>query len=199
MSLAGGAFMVHFVSGCTTERIVVVHDDAGNGTILPGETGGAGGVGGRGTGGVGGATGPSPIGKKCLQDSDCKSGLTCLTAGSDAFNPGGPAGGLCTIPCGTGDSGDPDADCTAIDKNAVTNPTLLVEVTSNPTEDYDRGEKFENYKSIPSLEEYVLVHQNERKLEVFSRRDGWTPRTAVAGESAEITAIDARLSVDELY
>jgi hypothetical protein len=120
LSLAGGAFLIQFTSGCTTERIVHVHDVAGNGMIIPGATGGAGGGGGRGAGGsAGGATGPSPIGKSCLQDSDCKSGLTCLTAGSDAFNPGGPAGGLCTIPCGTSDSGDPDADCTAIDKNSV--------------------------------------------------------------------------------
>jgi Uma2 family endonuclease len=84
-------------------------------------------------------------------------------------------------------------------RRAAINPTVLFEVLSDSTEDYDRGEKFENYKSILTLEEYVLVHQNERKLEVFSRRDGWTPSVAAAGESAENTAIDARQSDAELY
>jgi len=67
------------------------------------------------------------------------------------------------------------------------------------TEEYDRGEKFENYKSIPSLAEYVLVHQNERRLEVFSRSDGWTLRSAGPGQSIAIRAIDTELSVDEIF
>jgi hypothetical protein len=45
----------------------------------------------------------------------------------------------------------------------------------------------------------VLVHQNQRKVEVFSRRDGWAPRSAGSGECIEIPAVDVRLSVDELY
>ena len=84
-------------------------------------------------------------------------------------------------------------------RRAATNPTVLFEVLSESTEDYDRGEKFENYKSIPSLEEYVLVHQRERRIEVFSRRDGWKLQAADAGQTIDIPAIDIRLSVDELY
>lgn len=90
-----------------------------------------------------------------------------------------------------GDPADP--------RRAATNPTVLFEVLSESTEDYDRGEKFENYKSIPSLEQYVLVHQNERRVEVFSRHDGWMGRAAAAGQCAEIPAIDVSLSVDEIY
>jgi Uma2 family endonuclease len=90
-----------------------------------------------------------------------------------------------------GDPADP--------RRAATNPTVLIEVLSESTEEYDRGEKFENYRSIPSLEEYVLVHQSQKKLEAFSRRNGWTPRAAGAGEFIEISAIGVRLSVDELY
>src|SRR5688572_16765191 len=71
-------------------------------------------------------------------------------------------------------------------RRAATNPTVLFEVLSESTEEYDRGEKFENYKSIPSLEAYVLVHQNERRIEVFSRRDGWTRHAADAGQSIEL-------------
>jgi Uma2 family endonuclease len=84
-------------------------------------------------------------------------------------------------------------------RRAATNPTVLVEVLSESTEDYDRGEKFENYKSIASLEAYVLVSQRERRVEVFARRDGWSSRTAGAGEAIEISAIDVRLTVDEIY
>jgi len=84
-------------------------------------------------------------------------------------------------------------------RRAATNPTVLVEVLSDSTEEYDRGEKFENYKSLPSLQQYVLVHQNRRAIEVFSRRDGWARTIAGPGESSEIAAIDLRLSVDEIY
>ncbi|HKY37630.1 MAG TPA: Uma2 family endonuclease [Polyangiaceae bacterium] len=90
-----------------------------------------------------------------------------------------------------GDPADP--------QRAATNPTVLMEVLSNSTEEYDRGEKFENYKTIPSLEEYVLVHQNDHQVEVFSRRDGWVRRAAGAGEFIDISAIDVRLSIDEIY
>jgi Uma2 family endonuclease len=76
---------------------------------------------------------------------------------------------------------------------------VLFEVLSDSTEEYDRGEKFENYKSIPSLAEYVLVYQNERRLEVFSRSDGWTMHSAGPGQSIAIRAIDTELSVDEIF
>jgi Uma2 family endonuclease len=84
-------------------------------------------------------------------------------------------------------------------QRAATNPTVLFEVLSESTEEYDRGEKFENYKSIPSLEEYVLVHPTERKLEVYSRSRGWKARIASAGESIELKSIETEVSVDELY
>lgn len=119
LSLAGGAFLIQFVSGCTTERIIHDRSDSGNGMIIPGATGGAGGGGGRANGGAGGAAGPSPLGRPCSADTDCKEGLTCLTVNSDALSPGGPAGGLCTIQCGAGDSGNPDSECVAIDRNSV--------------------------------------------------------------------------------
>ena len=90
-----------------------------------------------------------------------------------------------------GDPADP--------QRAATNPTLLVEVLSDSTEEYDRGEKFENYKSIPSLEEYVLVHQNQQRIEVFSRKHGWTRHAAGLGESIDLASIEMRLSVAEVY
>jgi Uma2 family endonuclease len=54
-------------------------------------------------------------------------------------------------------------------KHVIMNPTLLVEVLSSSTETYDKGDKFENYKTLPSLREYVLVAQKEPLIEVYYR------------------------------
>jgi Uma2 family endonuclease len=61
--------------------------------------------------------------------------------------------------------------------DTVLNPTLLVEVLSPSTRVYDRAEKFEFYQRIPSLRQYVLVHQDRPLVEVFTRQpDGvWVP------------------------
>ena len=56
-------------------------------------------------------------------------------------------------------------------KDIVSNPCLLVEVLSDSTEQYDRGEKFEQYRSLPSFREYVLVSQNKPSVEVFFKQD----------------------------
>jgi Uma2 family endonuclease len=52
----------------------------------------------------------------------------------------------------------------------VTNPTVIVEVLSDSTERYDRGTKFDHYQSIPSLKQYVLVSQNQARVEAFLRQ-----------------------------
>jgi Uma2 family endonuclease len=56
-------------------------------------------------------------------------------------------------------------------KHVIKNPTLLVEVLSESTEVYDRGDKFEHYKTLPSFKEYVLVAQNSPLVEVFYREN----------------------------
>jgi Uma2 family endonuclease len=87
------------------------------------------------------------------------------------------------------------------DKNTVTNPTLLVEVTSKSTEEYDRGEKFDHYKEIPALREYVLVSHRDRSIEVRRRdaRGDWTSFVSRAGERAELASIACALDVTALY
>jgi Uma2 family endonuclease len=57
----------------------------------------------------------------------------------------------------------------------ITNPTLLVEVLSPSTEEYDRGEKWRQYQLIPSLQEYVLVSQSRSRVERYRRlaSGGW--------------------------
>src|SRR5947199_6445650 len=54
--------------------------------------------------------------------------------------------------------------------DTVLNPTVLVEVLSNSTEAYDRGKKFEHYRQILSLKEYLLVSQKEARIEQFIRQ-----------------------------
>ena len=102
----------------------------------------------------------------------------------------------------------PDASvvCTKLetdrdDAQAVVNPTVLVEVLSDSSEAYDRGEKFVHYRRIPSLREYVIVSQHEARIEVHRRNEAgrWELYEAGAGESVELVSIGCVLSVDDVY
>lgn len=110
-----------------------------------------------------------------------------------------PTTGLTTYPDVTVVCGPRERDAT--DPQAVTNPTLIVEVLSRSTEDYDRGDKFEHYKSLPSLRQYVLVSYRDRSVEVWTRDDGdgWTSALAREGDVAHLASVSARLDVRELY
>jgi Uma2 family endonuclease len=87
------------------------------------------------------------------------------------------------------------------DNNSIVNPTLILEVLSSSTEEYDRGDKFEHYKSISALQQYVLVSQKERVVEVWTREEGnlWTSAAYREGEIATLSSINAQLDVRELY
>ena len=110
------------------------------------------------------------------------------------------ATGLATYPdvsmvCGAVER-DPD------DRNAINNPAVLVEVLSEGTEAYDRGEKFAHYRQLPSLRDYVVVSQHERRIEVHSRdaQGLWVLREAVTGGSVPVSTLDgAALTVDLVY
>jgi len=87
------------------------------------------------------------------------------------------------------------------DDNSVTNPTVIVEVLSKDAESYDRGEKFDHYRGLASIKEYVLVAYRKPQIESHLRNaDGsWTVTYAVAGDSLVLRSIDARLDVSALY
>lgn len=87
------------------------------------------------------------------------------------------------------------------DRNAVTNPLVLVEVLSDSTEGWDRAGKFRRYRKLASLRHYVLVSQRERCIEVYSRADDdtWVFAEALAGESAALDALGGALDVDRVY
>ncbi len=83
---------------------------------------------------------------------------------------------------------------------AITNPALVIEVLSPSTESYDRGEKLAHYMRLPSLEAYVLVAQDQRRIEVFHRPTAggkWPQAVAQTGES--IVLHGASLEVDAIY
>lgn len=89
-----------------------------------------------------------------------------------------------------------------IDPNAATNPVLIVEVLSDGTEAYDRGEKFAHYRRLTSLREYLLVSQLAPQLELYRRNAAghWVLFEAAAGESLELESIGGvKLDVNGIY
>lgn len=86
--------------------------------------------------------------------------------------------------------------------DTLLNPVLIIEVLSLLTEAYDRGKKFQNYQKIDSLTEYVLVAQDQPRIERFVRQNGnqWLLTTSSGLESAvSLTSIQATLSLAEVY
>lgn len=81
------------------------------------------------------------------------------------------------------------------------NPTVVFEVLSPGTADFDRREKADDYKTIPSLQDYVLIESERPRIEVFSRlSDGrWAQSVYVAGAIARLPSVGIDLPLDELY
>jgi Uma2 family endonuclease len=87
-------------------------------------------------------------------------------------------------------------------RDTVLNPTLLVEVLSNSTEAYDRGKKFSHYRQIASLREYLLVSQEEARIERFLRNDDgtWTLTEAAGLEATlPLSSLDIEIRLGEVF
>lgn len=100
-----------------------------------------------------------------------------------------------TVVCGS-------LETSVIDPNAVTNPILIVEVLSDSTEAYDRGEKFAHYRRLPSLRECVLVSQHKPRIESFFKNEQgvWMLNEAGAGGKLKLAALEGvSLDVDLIY
>ena len=105
---------------------------------------------------------------------------------------------LSTFPDATVVCGSPSPS--KIDVHAVTNPTLLVEVTSRSTEDYDRGDKLSHYKQLDSLKAVLFVSHRTRRITIVERTaSGWTEREARGGEQVTLADPAVTFGVDELY
>jgi len=86
--------------------------------------------------------------------------------------------------------------------DTLLNPTVLVEVLSPATEDYDRGTKFKLYRTIPSLQNYLLVSSTEFAAEIYTRQanDEWILNTAQGKSSRiHISALNYDLSLSDIY
>jgi Uma2 family endonuclease len=84
--------------------------------------------------------------------------------------------------------------------DVLLNPLLVVEVLSDSTESYDRGRKSVHYRQIPSLRGYLLVSQNESRLELLSREaEGpWVLTEAATGD-LYLPAVGCSLNVEDVY
>ena len=92
-------------------------------------------------------------------------------------------------------------DCSDIANDAyfVETPILIVEVMSASTKTYDKTFKLQQYKNIPTLQEYVMVEQNTQLVEVVSRLDGWQPHYYELGDSFMLQSVGLKMSVAEVY
>ncbi len=87
-------------------------------------------------------------------------------------------------------------------KTTLVNPRVIFEVLSESTSDYDRGEKFDHYRRIPSLEEYVLVVQHQPMVQGFLRQaDGTWSMATWEGPAAvgRVRCVGIDLPLAELY
>ena len=86
-------------------------------------------------------------------------------------------------------------------KATALNPSLLVEVTSDSSEEFDTGTKLEAYRTIPSLRDYIVISHRERRITVHSRATGgeWSTSVAIAGGRVLLSSLDLELVVDEVY
>ncbi len=125
-------------------------------------------------------------------------GCGCVVFSSDA-KVRVEATGLSTYPDGSVVCGP--IETSPLDRNAMTNPTVLVEVLSDSTERYDRGEKWAHYRRIPGLRHFLLVSQYSPHIELYDRTgDSWLLRDGRPGDTLRLEALGGEgISVDRVY
>ncbi|ACK66632.1 protein of unknown function DUF820 [Rippkaea orientalis PCC 8801] len=87
-------------------------------------------------------------------------------------------------------------------KTTVTNPSLIVEVLSKSTQNYDQGDKFLYYRSIPEFKEYILINQNRSYVMQYNKtHEGKWLLSEYQGDSLvlSLVSIDFSLSFAEIY
>ena len=86
-------------------------------------------------------------------------------------------------------------------KDIVLNPTLIVEVPSESTEGFDRGDKFKSYRQIKSLKEYILIDSKKKSIEQFylDSEGEWRFGSEITEGSMRLYSFPIDLSVDDVY
>jgi Uma2 family endonuclease len=112
-----------------------------------------------------------------------------------------PATGLITYPDLSVICGEPALDPIDPAGHTVTNPTVVVEVLSPSTADYDRNEKRLHYQQLPSVEAVLLVAQETPRIECYTRRADGVFACTVWGPAEEVRLepIGVVFPVDEIY
>lgn len=91
---------------------------------------------------------------------------------------------------------------TAGKQEMLVNPQLIVEILSDSTAEFDRGDKFTYYKSIENLTEYILIAQHRPHVSQFIKQEEnvWLNREFnVLGDNFHLDSLDCDLSLRELY
>jgi Uma2 family endonuclease len=80
-------------------------------------------------------------------------------------------------------------------------PTLIVEVLSDSTEGFDRGDKFKNYRSLESLKEYVVVSQTQPQVDCFRRNSEgqWVLYPFQNHDTVHLESVNLSIDMDALY
>jgi Uma2 family endonuclease len=107
---------------------------------------------------------------------------------------------------GTNDYTYPDASvsCDHQDKTTtqyITYPCLIVEVLSESTEAYDRGNKFFRYRQNPQLQDYVLVNSQEIAIDLYRKGSSgqWEIVNYRAGDMVELQSVSLSFSIEQIY
>jgi Uma2 family endonuclease len=87
------------------------------------------------------------------------------------------------------------------EQDTLTNPSLIIEVLSDSTERYDRGDKFAHYRRLTSLQDYVLVSQHRPLVEHFARHgEEWILRMGEGREAIlPLPAMGCELPLADIY
>lgn len=112
-----------------------------------------------------------------------------------------PQTGLYTYPDITIMCGKP-AFTDAVKRDTLVNPTIIIEILSPSTERYDRGTKFQHYRTIETLQEYILIAQDKHHVERYTRydTDKWILTEAIGITSAvTLSSINVTLSLADVY
>jgi Uma2 family endonuclease len=86
--------------------------------------------------------------------------------------------------------------------DTLVNPQVIIEVLSKSTEEYDRGDKFKYYRSIPDLQEYLLINQYELDIQHYAKSDGglWIYQAYESIENTiSLTSINTKMPIATIY
>lgn len=131
--------------------------------------------------------------RKQLQNRSCEAYISDMRVKVDPT-------GLYTYPDVVVVCGEPQFEDQELD--TLLNPTVLIEVLSESTEAYDRGRKFEHYRNLDSLSNYLLIAQDKPHVEHYTRQpdNQWLlSETTDENDAVSIASIDCTLQLREVY